>query len=143
MPALYPIALVAVSCIVALAALLVVWRPTSAPTVTLLVPADPEVPVDRRACRRRPRKGLAVTVKAGGRPFVGSVVDSSSMGIGLRLCCPVPVGVWVLLQPADASATGEWAVAEVRHCRPLRDGQWRAGVRVVGEVPAGARRLLA
>lgn len=83
--------------------------------------------VDATGLRRTPRFPVRIAARVFASsseiPIEGTIVDVSGDGLGMELAQPVPVKTRVAVQSDQSTALGE-----VRHCRELASGRFRAGV---------------
>jgi hypothetical protein len=85
--------------------------------------------VDEMGLRRTPRFPVSLPARlfssAISGPGEGQIVDVSDDGLGIELAEPVPPESNIAIQTETNVVLGE-----VRHCRPLSSGLFRAGVRL-------------
>jgi hypothetical protein len=85
--------------------------------------------VDRIGLRMTPRFPVRIPAQVfasvSGSPTQATILDISRDGLGIELAAPLPLDASVAVQSEENIALGE-----VRHCRALPSGQFRAGVRL-------------
>jgi len=84
---------------------------------------------DASGLRRSPRFPVQIAARVFAStnelPIEGVIVDISGDGLGMELAQGVPVQARVAVQSDQSTALGE-----VRHCRELKSGRFRAGVQL-------------
>jgi HD-like signal output (HDOD) protein len=102
------------------------------------VPANPAQPIERRGAVRIPRRGtLRLFPYTGGAvhsPLRAECRDMSVMGIGLVAPTAMRVGTQFVMGLRRGAGQSLVVLYTVRQCRPLDDGTFRIGARVVRTV---------
>ncbi|HEX5228417.1 MAG TPA: PilZ domain-containing protein [Bryobacteraceae bacterium] len=83
--------------------------------------------VDASGLRRTPRFPVRIPARVfsstNEQPLEAMILDVSGDGLGIELAEPVKMGTRVAVQSEESTALGE-----VKHCRELKSGRFRAGV---------------